>query len=157
STGQKQNTNLNVLASEYLRLSYQGLRAKDKDFNATIQTIFDGSIGNINIVPQDIGRMFLNIYNNAFYEVNEKRKTTEGYEPTVTVKTKKIGDSVEIRITDNGKGIPEKNLDKIFHPFFTTKPTGEGTGLGLSLSYDIVKAHRGEISVESKEVEGSEF
>src|SRR6185437_13574427 len=106
STGQKQNTNLNVLASEYLRLSYQGLRAKDKDFNATIQTIFDGSIGNINIVPQDIGRMFLNIYNNAFYEVNEKRKTTEGYEPTVTVKTKKIGDSVEIRITDNGKGIP---------------------------------------------------
>ena len=158
STGQKQNTNINVLASEYLRLSYQGLRAKDKEFNATIQTVFDGSIGNINIVPQDIGRMFLNIYNNAFYEVNEKRKTTAGnYEPIVSVQTKKSGDLVEIRIKDNGKGIPEKNLDKIFHPFFTTKPTGEGTGLGLSLSYDIVKAHRGEIRVESKEEEGSEF
>jgi len=152
STGQKQLTNINVLASEYLRLSYQGLRAKDIGFNATIQTIFDGSIGNINIVPQDIGRVFLNVFNNAFYALNEKRKTTTGnYQPTVLVQTKKTGEIVEIRIKDNGNGIPGKILEKIFQPFFTTKPTGEGTGLGLSLSYDIVKAHRGEIYVESKE------
>ncbi len=146
------------MAEEYLRLSYQGLRAKDKNFNASVKTDFDKSIGNINIVPQDIGRVLLNLYNNAFYAVSEKRKTAgEAYEPTVLVSTIKINDKVEIRVKDNGVGIPKKALDKIFQPFFTTKPTGQGTGLGLSLSYDIVKAHGGEIRVETKEGEGTTF
>jgi signal transduction histidine kinase len=166
SKGQKEPTNINKLADEYLRLSYHGLRAKDKNFKATMKTDFDESIGKINIVPQDIGRVLLNLYNNAFYActersrsaVNEqKSKNLISYEPTVTVTTKKVDDKVEIKVSDNGNGISPNIVDKIFQPFFTTKPTGQGTGLGLSLSYDIVKAHGGEIKVESKEDEGSEF
>ena len=157
-SGIKEPTNINALADEYLRLAYHGLRAKDKSFNATMKTDFDETIGNINIIPQDIGRVVLNLINNAFYVVDEKKKQQPvGYEPTVTVSTKKVGDKVEVRVKDNGNGIPQKVLDKIFQPFFTTKPTGQGTGLGLSLSYDIVKAHGGEIKVESKDGEGSEF
>ncbi len=150
-------TDINVLADEYFRLSYHGLRAKDKSFNATLQTDFDTSIDKINMVPQDIGRVLLNLYNNAFYAVAEKRKQHPDYEPTVSVSTKKINDKIEIRVKDNGNGIPQKVQDKIFQPFFTTKPTGQGTGLGLSLAYDIIKAHGGEIKVETKEGEGAEF
>ena len=164
STGAKEPTDINALADEYLRLAYHGLRAKDKSFNATIKTDFDETIGNINIIPQDIGRVILNLITNAFYVVNEKKNQgLKGYEPTVTVKTLKTppsggrGAEVLISVKDNGNGIPKKVLDKIFQPFFTTKPTGQGTGLGLSLSYDIVKAHGGEIKVKTKENEGSEF
>jgi signal transduction histidine kinase len=158
STGQKEPTDINELCDEYLRLAYHGLRAKDNSFNASFKTDFDPNIGNINIVPQDIGRVLLNLINNAFYVVNEKAKTAmAAYEPVVTVATKKSGSQVEISVSDNGNGIPQKVMDKIFQPFFTTKPTGQGTGLGLSLSYDIVKAHRGEIKVNTKENEGAEF
>jgi len=158
SSGQKEATDINALADEYLRLSYHGLRAKDKSFNAEIKTDFDNTIGKINIVPQDIGRVLLNLYNNAFYAVTEKTKQqSESFQPTVSVTTKKINNKVEIRVADNGNGIPQKVLDKIFQPFFTTKPTGQGTGLGLSLAYDIVKAHGGEIKVDTREGEGSEF
>ncbi len=158
TTGQKEPTDVNALADEYLRLSYHGLRAKDKSFNATLQTNFDNAIEKINIIPQDIGRVLLNLYNNAFYATNEKKKTAnENYKPTISIQTKKINDKVEIRISDNGNGIPQKVLDKIFQPFFTTKPSGQGTGLGLSLSYDIIKAHGGELKVETKEGEGAEF
>jgi len=161
--GVKEPTDINKLADEYLRLSYHGLRAKDKNFNADFKTEFDESIGKINIVPQDIGRVLLNLFNNAFYAVNEKLTAnrlplTDNYKPTVTVQTKKLNDKVEIKITDNGNGIPQNIIDKIFQPFFTTKPTGEGTGLGLSLAYDIItKEHNGTIKAESKEGEGSEF
>jgi two-component system, NtrC family, sensor kinase len=156
TAGQKELTDINALADEYLRLSYHGLRAKDKSFNATMQTDFDESIGKISIVPQDMGRVLLNLYNNAFYAVAEKKKLTgDGYEPMVSVSTKKGNGKVEIKVTDNGNGIPEKVVDKIFQPFFTTKPTGQGTGLGLSLSYDIIKAHGGELKVETKEGEGA--
>jgi signal transduction histidine kinase len=158
STGVKEPTDINVLADEYLRLSYHGLRAKDNSFNAIMKTDFDNTIGKINIVPQDIGRVLLNLYNNAFYAISEKRKQIgEGYEPSVSVQTKKINHKVVLTVIDNGNGIPQKILDKIFQPFFTTKPTGQGTGLGLSLSYDIIKAHGGEIKVNTKEGEGSEF
>jgi two-component system NtrC family sensor kinase len=158
STGQKELTDINALADEYLRLSYHGMRAKDKLFNATMQTDFDTTIGKINIVPQDIGRVLLNLFNNAFYGVTEKKKQAgEEYEPAVSVSTKKIEGKISISVRDNGIGIPQKVVDKIFQPFFTTKPTGQGTGLGLSLSYDIIKAHGGEIKVESKEGEWSEF
>jgi signal transduction histidine kinase len=151
-------TDINALADEYLRLAYHGLRAKDKMFDATTRTDFDESIGNINIIPQDIGRVILNLITNAFYAVAEKKKRQPGnYEPTVSVSTKKVKDTVEIRVKDNGIGIPQQILDKIFQPFFTTKPTGQGTGLGLSLAYDIVKAHGGEIKVETKEGEGTQF
>ncbi|MEO6837470.1 MAG: ATP-binding protein, partial [Ginsengibacter sp.] len=162
STGVKEPTDINALADEYLRLSYHGLRAKDKSFNATMKTKFDESIGKINIIPQDIGRVLLNLYNNAFYAcaersrstVNEqKNKNLISYEPTVSVTTKKSENHVVITVSDNGNGIPQKIVDKIFQPFFTTKPTGQGTGLGLSLSYDIIKAHGGEIKVETKERE----
>ena len=158
SSGVKEPTDINALADEYLRLAYHGLRAKDNSFNATMKTDFDNHIGNVNIVPQDIGRVLLNLYNNAFYAVSEKKKQQgEGYEPTVSVSTKKINDKVKLRVKDNGNGIPQKVVDKIFQPFFTTKPTGQGTGLGLSLSYDVIKAHSGEIKIETKEEEGSEF
>jgi signal transduction histidine kinase len=158
SSSQKEPADLNALADEYLRLSYQGLRAKDKTFNATLQTDFDSSIEKINIVPQDIGRVLLNLYNNAFYAIKRPNfLKREHYQPTVFVSTKRLNDKIEIRVRDNGNGIPEKVVDKIFQPFFTTKPTGQGTGLGLSLSYDIIKAHGGEIKVASKEGEGSEF
>ena len=158
STGQKEASDINALCDEYLRLAYHGLRAKDKSFNAEFKTDFDESIGKINIVPQDIGRVLLNLYNNAFYAVNEKAKQQpNGYEPTILVSSKKINNKVELTVKDNGNGIPQKVVDKIFQPFFTTKPTGQGTGLGLSLSYDIVKAHGGELKVETKEGEGTTF
>lgn len=175
SAGKKELTDINALCDEYLRLAYHGLRAKDKSFNATMKTDFDSAIGNVNVVPQDIGRVILNLITNAFYVVNERYKAeslkskVEGekssyaksledtYEPTVSVSTKKIGDKILISVKDNGNGIPDKIKEKIFQPFFTTKPTGQGTGLGLSLSYDIVKAHGGEILVESEEGKGTEF
>jgi two-component system NtrC family sensor kinase len=158
NSGQKEPTDINALADEYLRLSYHGLRAKNKDFNADFKTDFDESIGRIEVVPQDIGRVLLNLYNNALYAVNEKKRQLNGtFEPTVIVTTKKTGNKVEIVVKDNGDGIPQKVIDKIFQPFFTTKPTGQGTGLGLSLSYDIVKTHQGEIKVDSIEGEGCEF
>jgi two-component system, NtrC family, sensor kinase len=158
SAGQKEATEINALADEYLRLSYHGLRAKDKSFNATMQTDFDPTIGKINIVPQDIGRVMLNLYNNAFYAILEKvKRQTLGYEPRVSVSTKRSGDKIKIMVKDNGIGIPQKVIDKIFQPFFTTKPAGQGTGLGLSMSYDIIKAHGGELKVESKEGEWTEF
>jgi signal transduction histidine kinase len=168
STGKKEPTDINVLCDEYLRLSYHGLRAKDKNFNAKFETNFDNNIGKINIIPQDIGRVILNLVNNAFYAVSEKQKQNldahrgdtvgPGYEPTVTVSTIKQNGNVEIKVNDNGNGIPQKMLDKIFQPFFTTKPTGQGTGLGLSLSYDIItKGHGGELKIETKEGEGSIF
>ena len=173
STGQKEPTDINALVDEYLRLSYHGLRAKDKDFHASLHTDFDKSTGPINIIPQDIGRVLLNLFNNAFYAVREKKSAfargshnfsddlkdsaDKKYEPTISAMTKRIDGKVEISVQDNGLGISQKVLDKIFQPFFTTKPTGQGTGLGLSLSYDIVKAHGGEIGVKTKEGEGSEF
>jgi len=158
NSGQKEPTDINALADEYLRLAYHGLRAKDKSFNAHFTTDFDNSIDKIDIIPQDIGRVILNLINNAFYAVDEKKKLNQnGYEPTVSVSTKKNNGKVEIKVSDNGNGIPQKVIDKIFQPFFTTKPTGQGTGLGLSLSYDIVKAHGGELKVETKEGAGSEF
>ncbi len=169
----KEPTDVNKLADEYLRLAYHGLRAKDNSFNAILKTDFDESIGDVNIIPQDIGRVILNIINNAFHAVHakssaialakanavdEKKKSgLENFEPTVSVSTKKEGGNVLISIKDNGNGIPQKILDKIFQPFFTTKPTGQGKGLGLSLSYDIVKAHGGEIKVKTEEGEGTEF
>jgi signal transduction histidine kinase len=159
STGVKEPANINALADEYLRLAYHGLRAKDKSFNATMKTDFDESIGNINIIPQDIGRVILNLITNAFYAVTEKKQQLgDGYEPTVSVSTKKAGNKVLISVKDNGNGIPDSVLDKIYQPFFTTKPSGQGTGLGLSMSYEIItKAHGGELKVESKNNEGAEF
>jgi two-component system NtrC family sensor kinase len=166
SLGKKEPTDINTVVDEYLRLSYHGLRAKDKSFNATIETHFDESIGKAEVVPQDIGRVLLNLFNNAFYAVNEKKKALalkgEDYQPRVTVTTKRISSpseavGLQISVRDNGNGIPQKVVDKMFQPFFTTKPTGQGTGLGLSLSYDIVKAHGGEIKAQTTEGEGAEF
>jgi signal transduction histidine kinase len=158
SKGEKQPTDINALADEYLRLSYHGLRAKDKDFNATIETQFDKSIGKVNVVPQDIGRVLLHLFNNAFYAVSARQKLEgESFKPIVKIQTKKVDSKIEVIVKDNGNGIPENVINKIFQPFFTTKPTGEGTGLGLSLSYDIIKAHGGEIKVQSKKGEGSTF
>jgi signal transduction histidine kinase len=152
STGVKELTDINALCDEYLRLSYHGLRAKDKSFNADFKMDFDNSVGKQNVVPQDIGRVLLNLFNNAFYAVNEKKKTAgTDYKPLVSVSTKKINNHIEIAVIDNGNGMPQNIIDKIFQPFFTTKPTGEGTGLGLSLSYDIItKEHNGTIKVQSK-------
>jgi len=182
SSGVKEPTDINALADEYLRLAYHGLRAKDKSFNATLKTDFDETIGKIDIIPQDIGRVILNLITNAFYAVDEKKKQLEqntsgvsnltgfqnlsglkSYEPTVSVSTEAVLPPPEgprgviISVKDNGPGIPQKVLDKIFQPFFTTKPTGQGTGLGLSLAYDIVRAHGGELKVETKEGEGATF
>jgi two-component system, NtrC family, sensor kinase len=159
SDGVKEPTDINALADEYLRLAYHGLRAKDKDFNANLKTDFDEKIGMIDIIPQDIGRVILNLITNAFYAVNEKKKSNiVGYDPVVSITTKKSDDIAEIIVGDNGNGIPQKNLDKIFQPFFTTKPAGQGTGLGLSLSYEIVtKGHGGELSVETTQGEGTTF
>jgi signal transduction histidine kinase len=159
STGKKEPTDINALADEYLRLAYHGMRAKDKSFNAAMKTELDDNIGVIKVMSQDIGRVVLNLITNAFYAVNEKKRLhPNGYEPTVTVITKKLNDKVEITVKDNGTGIPQKALDKIFQPFFTTKPTGQGTGLGLSLSYDIVtKSHGGEIKVDTKDGEYTSF
>ncbi len=174
SSGVKEATDINALCDEYLRLSYHGLRAKDKSFNATIKTDFDASIGNINVIPQDLGRVILNLLTNAFYAVDEKKKSPRPlkgsldlYEPLVTVTTRRLGSPLGagglsggllISVTDNGSGIPPSVLEKIFQPFFTTKPTGQGTGLGLSMSYDIVtKGHNGQLKVETKEGEGTMF
>ncbi len=169
SNSTKEPTDINALADEYLRLAYHGLRGKDSSFNVIMKIDFDETVGKINIIPQDIGRVLLNLYNNAFYAASlpspEKIGTGAGgfsdpdksYNPTVWLSTKKIGDKILISVKDNGNGIPQKVVDKIFQPFFTTKPTGQGTGLGLSLSYDIIKVHGGEIKVETEEGEGSEF
>jgi signal transduction histidine kinase len=163
SSGEKEPTDLNALADEYLRLSYHGLRARDKSFTADFKLDADEALPKVNVVPQDIGRVLLNLINNAFYAVSEKAKQNPNdYKPTVTVSTTTVkspsGDlGVEIRVKDNGPGIPYEVKKKIFQPFFTTKPTGQGTGLGLSMSFDIVKAHGGKLSVESKEGEGTEF
>jgi two-component system, NtrC family, sensor kinase len=162
SSGVKEPTDINALADEYLRLAYHGLRAKDKSFNAIWKTDFDENIGNINIIPQDIGRVILNLINNAFYAAplppeGGFKDPDYKHVPAVWVSTKKVGDKVLISVRDNGPGIPQKILDKIFQPFFTTKPTGQGTGLGLSLAYDIIKAHGGSLKAETKEGEGSEF
>ncbi len=166
SSGHKEPTNINDLCDEYLRLSYHGFRAKDKSFNADFELKMDESIPTIHVVPQDIGRVLLNLINNAFYAVNEKLKSgVKDYKPVVTVSTKQLNKKIEIKVSDNGNGIPDSVMDKIFHPFFSTKPTGQGTGLGLSISYDIVtKGHDGEIRVESlpagesgKEKQGTTF
>ena len=158
SNAQKELTDINKLADEYFRLAYHGLRAKDKKFNATLATDYDDNIGNIAVIPQDIGRVILNLITNAFYAVDEKKKSgITNYEPTVSVSTKQLNDQVIISVKDNGNGIPKHILDKIYQPFFTTKPTGQGTGLGLSMSYDIVVAHGGELKAETKEGEGTTF
>lgn len=166
SSGQKEQTDINALCDEYLRLSYHGLRAKDKSlsagqagFNAALKTDFDDSIEKVNIIPQDIGRVIMNLLTNAFYAVNERRQQQpDNYDPTVSISTKKMDNKMEIRVTDNGNGIPENIAEKIFQPFFTTKPTGQGTGLGLSLSYDIVtKGHGGELKMETKSGGGTTF
>ncbi len=170
NSGEKEATDINVLVDEYLRLAYHGLRAKDKSFNAALETDFDKSIEKQELIPQDIGRVMLNLITNAFHTVSERQKVVEKdlsgfqnltglkeYKPTVSVTTKKENKQIEIAVSDNGNGIPKDIIDKIFQPFFTTKPTGQGTGLGLSLSYDIVKAHNGELSVKSNAGEGSEF
>jgi len=151
-------SDVNLLAEEYIKLSYHGFRAKDKAVHVIINSSFDPTIEKINMVPQDIGRVLMNIYNNAFYSVIEKsKKNIADYTPTVSISTKTEDDKVKIIIRDNGLGIAEKYIGKIFHPFFTTKPTGEGTGLGLSLSYEIMKAHQGQMKVESNEGEFAEF
>ena len=159
STGEKKPTNINALAEEFLRLSYHGLRARDKTFIANFKTDFDESIQEVDAAPEDLSRVLLNLCNNAFYAVTEKRKLSDSaYKPLVVVSTRKLGNKIEISVKDNGMGIPKKVFDKIFHPFFTTKPAGQGTGLGLSLSYDIViKGHGGELLVRTEEGEGSEF
>ncbi|MCF2446442.1 ATP-binding protein [Dyadobacter sp. CY345] len=164
SSGKKEPTDINALADEYMRLAYHGLRAKDKEFNATLTTDFDSTIGKIEVMPQDLGRVFLNLFTNAFYAVAEKKKlnkdnpTFENYKPEVKITTKLFGGKLYIRVSDNGTGMPESVKSKIFQPFFTTKPTGQGTGLGLSMSYDIVtKTHEGVLDVSSKAGEGTEF
>jgi len=163
SAGLKEITDINALADEYLRLAYHGLRAKDKSFSATMKTEFDPSIKPIEVIPQDIGRVILNLITNGFYAVSEKKKQNpEGYDPTVTVSTSQSMDregrgDIVIKVTDNGNGIPDNVIEKIFQPFFTTKPTGQGTGLGLSLSYDILRAHGGELKVGTTLGKGSEF
>jgi signal transduction histidine kinase len=171
-SGEKEEIDINSLAEEYLRLAYHGLRAKDNSFNAELITEFDADLPKIKVVPQDIGRVLLNIINNAFQAVHQKSKVkVKDFEPSLKIKTNLKGkhspsgtggsagnnSSIQISISDNGQGIPSEIKDKIFQPFFTTKPTGQGTGLGLSLSYDIVKAHGGELVVESEEGEGTEF
>jgi signal transduction histidine kinase len=166
SSKKKELTDINTLADEYLRLAYHGLRAKDKSFNANFKMELDEIIPKINVIPQEIGRVLLNLINNAFYAVSKKAyKNTDGYKPEVIVRTKLTnpplgqsgGQKVQISVIDNGPGIPDYIKEKIFQPFFTTKPTGQGTGLGLSLSYDITKAHGGELKMQTKEGEGTEF
>ena len=157
-TGKKEPTDINALVDEYLRLAFHGQRAKDKMFNVKLETALDPTLAKINVIPQDIGRVLLNLINNAFFAVEQRSKKENGkFEPTVKVSSRKAGDTVELTITDNGEGIPDIIKDKIFQPFFTTKAPGQGTGLGLSLSYDILKAHGGELKVESTEGEGSSF
>lgn len=157
--GEKVSTNINDLADEFLRLSFHGMRAKDKAFQSDFAAEYDDALPKVEIIPQDMGRVFLNLFNNAFYAVNKKQQQpAEGYKPLVKIATKKLNDNIEIRVSDNGNGIPQEIVDKIYQPFFTTKPTGEGTGLGLSMSYDIItKGHGGKIDVNSTDGEGTEF
>jgi signal transduction histidine kinase len=159
SSGERTPTDLNALADEYLRLAYHGLRAKDKTFNATLKPDFDPSLAPVRVISQDLGRVLLNLLNNAFYAVRQRQQTGEaGYQPTVSISTRNLGKEVELRVRDNGAGIPDAVKAKIFQPFFTTKPTGEGTGLGLSLSYDIVtQGHGGTLTVDSEAGKGTEF
>ena len=158
STGKKERTDLNALVDEYMRLSYQGLRAKNKSMQVEVETRLDDTLGRVDVVPQEIGRVLLNLYNNAFYAVLEKQqKAGASYSPLVAVCTKRVGQQVYISVRDNGTGIAQALLDKIYQPFFTTKPTGQGTGLGLSLSYDIIKAHGGELTVQTEEGLFTEF
>ena len=159
SGDKKEPTDINALADEYLRLAYHGLRAKDKSFNAQLDSDFDATIETINVIPQDIGRVILNLLTNAFYAVNEKQKLGfENYAPTVSINSKKKKNNIIITVTDNGEGMPERVKEKIFQPFYTTKPTGQGTGLGLSMSYDIVtKGHGGDLKVDTKEGVGTTF
>jgi signal transduction histidine kinase len=180
SNGIKEPTDINALADEYLRLSYHGLRAKDKSFNAGFKTDFDPELPKIEVIPQDLGRVLLNLINNAFYACAERSRIAvaeknrdvvsavetrhalsqqkETYKPRVTITTKNLADKIEISVGDNGNGIPDSIKDKIFQPFFTTKPTGQGTGLGLSMSYDIIsKGHGGELKVKTKIGEGTDF
>lgn len=159
SSGKKEMIDLNLLVEEYIRLGFHGWRAKDKNFTVKVETSLDKTVKPTEVVPQEIGRVLLNLVNNAFYAVNEKKKTSkEEYEPTVKIITKQAVDNTEIRVIDNGDGIPPDVFDKIFQPFFTTKPTGQGTGLGLSLSYDIItKGHGGEMKVETKDGKGTAF
>jgi signal transduction histidine kinase len=158
----KEPTDLNKLADEYLRLAYHGLRAKDKSFNASLKTAFDPAVGTVMLLGNDMGRVILNLITNAFYAVGERNAQAKAagvaYEPTVTVTTRRLNGKVEVVVQDNGNGIPAAIRDKIFQPFFTTKPTGQGTGLGLSMSYEIVKkGHAGELKVESVEGQGTSF
>jgi signal transduction histidine kinase/streptogramin lyase len=156
NTGSKEPTDINALVDEYFKLAFHGLRARDKSFNAFMETDLDESIGKINIIPQEIGRVVLNLITNAFYAVNERSKQSDaGYQPTVWLRTRQLNGQVKVEVADNGNGIPEKDKEKIFQPFLTTKPAGEGTGLGLSLSYDIVKGHGGELLLETKEGKGT--
>jgi two-component system NtrC family sensor kinase len=156
---ERQPTTTNALADEYLRLAYHGLRAKDKTFNATLNTDFALGLPLVEAVSQDLGRVLLNLFNNAFYAVQHRQRTGEAsYAPTVSVSTKQVGQQVQIQVTDNGTGMSDDVSARIFQPFFTTKPTGEGTGLGLSLSYDIVTTgHGGTITVESQPGVGTGF
>jgi signal transduction histidine kinase len=160
NSGEKLPTDINALADEYLRLAYHGFRAKDKSFNAKFETDFDESLEKINVVPQEIGRVFLNLITNAFHAVRERslqEESANGYQPTVIVKTKKRDDHIVVEVKDNGSGMSNEIKNKIFQPFFTTKPTGEGTGLGLSMSFDIIKLHGGKITVDSIEGRGTSF
>jgi signal transduction histidine kinase len=158
NTGQKEIVDINALVDEYVRLSYHGMRARDKNFNVELDTRYDSALGKVSVIPQEIGRVILNLVNNAFYAVNEKKRSSvNGYEPKVTVSTASGEGGVNISVTDNGNGVPESIREKIMQPFFTTKPAGEGTGLGLSLSYDIIKAHHGEIKMEVPENGGTKF
>jgi len=158
SIGQKEPSDINALAEEYLRMAYNGSRRKDKDYNILLETDFDASLNKIDVIPQDIARVLINLYNNAFYAVTEKKKLSgDGFEPKVITRTKLNGSTVEITVKDNGTGIPDNLKEKIFQPFFTTKPTGEGTGLGLSISHDIIKAHKGSLNVRSAEGDGTEI
>ena len=161
SSDKKEPVDINKLTDEYFRLAYHGLRAKDKSFNATLETNYDENLGVIDVIPQDIGRVILNLFTNAFYAVDEKssyaKASKDNYKPTVSVSTEKTKDKVIITVRDNGDGIPKKVLDKIFQPFFTTKPTGKGTGLGLSMSYDIIKAHNGLLEVNTEAGKYTEF
>jgi signal transduction histidine kinase len=158
-TGEKQPTDINALLAEYVNLGYHGMRATDPNFNLKIDSVYDNAIGKISAIPQNISRVFLNLINNACYSTNQKKKELkDAYFPILQIMTKNLGDKVEIRVRDNGKGIPQEIIDKVFNPFFTTKPAGQGTGLGLSLSYDIVvQEHRGEMKVESEVGEFAEF
>ncbi|AVR45397.1 two-component sensor histidine kinase [Christiangramia fulva] len=158
NSGQKEEITVNNFVDEYLRLAYHGLRAKDKSFNAKMETDFDPNAGKIMAIPQELGRVVLNLVTNAFYAVDEKKKEDGGgFEPTVHIKTCREKEVIKIQVIDNGKGIPKENREKIFQPFFTTKPTGLGTGLGLSISYDIIKAHGGVLNVSTKAGVGTTF